>query len=142
MTRFFAARFLRATILWAQIEQGSFVGVVTDPQKVAGRRSGRRRSSASTTNVKRSTVTNASGEYNSLPLPAGRYSVTVRQPGFRERTAEVDARRRPAPAARFRSRDRRGHRAGQRVGERRRDRDGVVRDRPGAAIGARSATCR
>ena len=37
--------------------------------------------------MKRSTVTNATGEYNSLPLQPGRYSITVRQPGFRERTA-------------------------------------------------------
>jgi hypothetical protein len=87
MTRLYAA-VLFATVLSAQIEQGSFVGVVSDPQKspVAG---------ASVeflsldTNVKRSTVTNATGEYNSLPLQPGRYSITVRQPGFRERTAET-----------------------------------------------------
>src|SRR5260370_22894089 len=74
--------------LWAQVEQGSLVGVVTDPQKapVAGATVEFR---SLTTNVKRSTATNASGEYNSLPLQPGRYSVTVRQPGFRERTAEV-----------------------------------------------------
>ena len=35
------------------------------------------------------TSTNATGEFNSLPLPPGRYSVTVRQPGFREQAAEV-----------------------------------------------------
>src|SRR3954464_2072702 len=87
MTRWIAGLFLSLT-LWGQIEQGSLVGIVTDPQKapVAG---------ASvefvslTTNVKRATVTNSVGEYNSLPLQAGRYSVTVHQPGFRDRTAEV-----------------------------------------------------
>ena len=39
--------------------------------------------------MKREYLTNASGEYNSLPLRPGRYAVTVRQPGFREQTAEV-----------------------------------------------------
>src|SRR5437763_7255885 len=87
MTRLFAG-FLLSFALWGQIEQGSLVGVVTDPQKapVAGAAVD---FLSLTTNVKRSTVTNASGEYNSLPLPAGRYSVTVRQPGFRDKTAEV-----------------------------------------------------
>src|SRR6476646_4484199 len=85
MTRLFTAVFF-ATILSAQIEQGSFLGVVTDPQKspVAGAAV---EFLSLYTNVKRSTVTNATGEYNSLPLQPGRYSITVRQPGFRERTA-------------------------------------------------------
>src|SRR5689334_25103734 len=87
MTRLYAA-VLFATVLSAQIEQGSFVGVVSDPQKspVAGAAV---EFLSLTTNVKRSTVTNASGEYNSLPLQPGRYSVTVRQPGFRDRTADL-----------------------------------------------------
>ena len=37
----------------------------------------------------REVTTSASGEYNSLPLPPGRYSVTVRQPGFRDQAIEV-----------------------------------------------------
>src|SRR4051812_42743650 len=87
MTRLFAGFFL-SFALWGQIEQGSLVGVVTDPQKapVAGAEVD---FLSLTTNVKRSTLTNASGEYNSLPLQPGRYSVTVRQAGFRDRTAEV-----------------------------------------------------
>nr|MDQ2900992.1 carboxypeptidase-like regulatory domain-containing protein [Acidobacteriota bacterium] len=44
---------------------------------------------SATTNVKREVATSASGEYNSLPLQPGRYSVTVRQPGFREKSADV-----------------------------------------------------
>ena len=74
--------------LWAQMEQGSLVGVITDPQRapVAGAAV---EFQSLATNVKRSTVTNASGEFNSLPLQPGRYSVTVRQAGFREKTAEV-----------------------------------------------------
>ena len=87
MMRCFAGLFLALT-LWGQIEQGSLVGTVTDPQKapVAGAMVEFR---SLGTNVKRESVTNASGEYNSLPLPAGRYAVTVRQPGFREKTTEV-----------------------------------------------------
>jgi hypothetical protein len=74
--------------LWGQIEQGSIVGVVTDPQKspVAGAAV---EFVSLATNVKRSTLTNATGEFNSLPLQPGRYFVTVRQTGFRDRTAEV-----------------------------------------------------
>src|SRR5215471_4125359 len=85
--RLFGGLFLSLS-LWAQVEQGSVVGIVTDPQKspVAGAAV---EFVSLTTNVKRSTVTNASGEFNSLPLQPGRYSVTVRQPGFREKTAEV-----------------------------------------------------
>src|SRR6476469_8706044 len=87
MTRVLTGLFFSLS-LWGQIEQGSLVGVVTDPQKapVAG---ATLEFLSLSTNVKRATVTNATGEYNSLPLQAGRYSVTVRQPGFRDRTAEV-----------------------------------------------------
>ena len=42
-----------------------------------------------TTNVKREVLTSASGEYNSLPLQPGRYVITVRQQGFREKSTEV-----------------------------------------------------
>src|SRR5690242_1672817 len=87
MIRIFIGLFVSLT-LWAQIEQGSLVGVVTDPQKAPVAGAGVEFRSL-TTNVKRSSVTNASGEYNSLPLQAGRYAVTVRQPGFRDRTTEV-----------------------------------------------------
>jgi Carboxypeptidase regulatory-like domain len=74
--------------LWAQIEQGSLVGIVSDPQKVpvAGAAVTFR---SLTTNVQRQELTQSSGEYNSLPLPPGRYAVTVRQAGFREQTVEV-----------------------------------------------------
>ncbi|MDQ2949827.1 MAG: TonB-dependent receptor, partial [Acidobacteriota bacterium] len=40
-------------------------------------------------NVKRDVTTSGSGEYNSLPLQPGRYSVTVHQPGFRDKSAEL-----------------------------------------------------
>jgi hypothetical protein len=85
--RVLAVLFLSLT-LWAQIEQGSLTGVVVDPQKapVAGAVVEFR---SLTTNVKRESSTNSTGEYNSLPLQPGRYAVTVRQTGFREQTAEV-----------------------------------------------------
>src|SRR5713101_875786 len=73
---------------WPQFELGSIVGLVTDPQKapVAGAAVEIR---SLTTNVKREVTTSASGEYNSLPLQPGRYVVTVRQQGFREKSAEL-----------------------------------------------------
>src|ERR1041385_4035454 len=87
MKRVLAGLFL-SLALWGQIEQGSLVGVVTDPQKapVAGATV---EFLSLTTNVKRSTATNSTGEYNSLPLQPGRYTVTVRQPGFQNKTVEV-----------------------------------------------------
>jgi len=74
--------------LWAQIELGSIVGQVVDPQNapVVGAAVEFR---SLTTNVKRQSATSSGGDFNSLPLPAGRYAVTVRQPGFREKIAEV-----------------------------------------------------
>ncbi len=72
-----------------QFELGAIVGVVADPSKapVPGATVEIR---SLATNVKRDVITSASGEYNSLPLPPGRYAVTVRQQGFREQTAEVN----------------------------------------------------
>jgi hypothetical protein len=73
---------------WSQFELGSVVGLVTDPQNapVAGATVEIRSLS---TNVKREVTTSASGEYNSLPLPPGRYAVVVRHQGFREKAAEI-----------------------------------------------------
>ena len=48
------------------------------------------RFAASTTNVQARGGHIHRGEYNSLPLTPGRYTVTVQQPGFRERTIEVN----------------------------------------------------
>ena len=79
---------LFSAALCAQIEQASVVGTVLDPQKapVAGAVVEFR---SLTTNVKREATTSATGEYNSLPLQPGRYVITVRQAGFREKVAEV-----------------------------------------------------
>jgi hypothetical protein len=73
---------------WAQIEQGSFVGIVLDPQKapVAGAAVTFR---SLTTNVQREELTKSGGDYNSPPLQPGRYAVTVKHAGFREHTIEV-----------------------------------------------------
>lgn len=72
----------------AQFEAGYIVGGVTDPGRapVAGA-SVEIRSLA--TNVKREVITSLTGEYNSLPLPPGRYIVVVRHPGFQEQSLEV-----------------------------------------------------
>src|ERR1041385_7522705 len=80
--------FLLPLGLYAQTELGNIVGLVLDPQKapVSGAVVELR---SLETNVKRDTATSVSGEYNSLPLPAGRYSVTVRHPGFRERVVQL-----------------------------------------------------
>src|SRR5262245_20133710 len=74
--------------LCAQVELGSLVGMVTDPQgaPVAGATIEFR---SVATNVKREVTTSASREYNSLPLQPGRYVISVRQSGFREKAAEV-----------------------------------------------------
>jgi hypothetical protein len=74
--------------LFAQVELGSLVGMVNDPQgsPVAGATVEFR---ATTTNVKRQVTTSTSGEFNSLPLQPGRYIISVRQAGFREKAVEV-----------------------------------------------------
>ena len=84
---FSSARLRNAPCL-AQFEQGSIVGQVNDPQgaPIAGATVQIR---SSTTNVSREVTTSASGEYNSLPLPPGVYTVTVRQQGFRDKAIEV-----------------------------------------------------
>src|SRR5712671_5394030 len=77
-----------AIALWAQIEQGSFGGIVLDPQKapVAGAVVTFR---SLTTSVQREERTKSEGEYNSLPVQTVPYALTVKQTGFREQTAEV-----------------------------------------------------
>ncbi len=87
-TRSVAVFVLLSLPVWAQVEAGSLVGMVVDPQKspVAGAAVEFR---SLTTNVKREVVTSQNGEYNSLPLQPDRYTITVRMAGFRERSAEV-----------------------------------------------------
>src|SRR5262249_17516502 len=80
--------FLCCSPAGAQFELGIISGVITDPAKapVPGATIEIR---SLTTNVKRQVTVWATGEYNSLPLQPDRYRITVRQQGFRERTAEV-----------------------------------------------------
>ncbi|MSV28145.1 MAG: carboxypeptidase regulatory-like domain-containing protein [Bryobacterales bacterium] len=73
---------------FAQFELGTVTGVITDPSKspVAGATVEIR---SLTTNVLRTVSSTASGEFHSLPLQPGRYSITVKAQGFRDRIAEV-----------------------------------------------------
>jgi carboxypeptidase family protein len=79
---------LLSSAAWAQVELGSIVGEVSDPQKAPVAAAVVEIRSL-TTNVKREVTTSVNGEYNSLPIQPGRYVVTVRQPGFREKAAEI-----------------------------------------------------
>src|SRR5260370_35798088 len=74
---------------FGQFEQGYIAGLVTDPQKAAIAGATVQIRSVST-NVMRELTTSSDGEYNSLPLAPGRYTVTVRQQGFRDRAVEVN----------------------------------------------------
>lgn len=78
-----------APLATAQFDLGSIVGIVSDPQKapVAGATV---EIKSVATNVSRTVTTSEAGEYNSLPLPPGKYTVTIRQPGFQTRTTEVN----------------------------------------------------
>ena len=82
------AVFLVATAAYAQFEMGSIVGIVLDQSKapVAGASVEIR---SVDTNVARQVTTSATGEYNSLPLPPGKYVVTAKQKGFRDMAQEV-----------------------------------------------------
>ncbi len=73
---------------FAQFELGTVTGVITDPSKspVAGATVEIR---SLTTNVLRTVASAASGEFHSLPLQPGRYSITVKAQGFRDRIVEV-----------------------------------------------------
>ena len=79
---------LLAPLARPQFELGSIVGVVTDPSKVAVSGATVEIRSLST-NVKREVITSTSGEYNSLPLQPGQYTISVRQQGFREQTLDA-----------------------------------------------------
>ncbi len=85
--RIIAALFGAMTLL-AQIEQGTLVGIVLDPQK-APVSNARVTFRSLSTNVKREALTTVAGEFNSLPLQPDRYAVTVHLAGFREQTAQV-----------------------------------------------------
>lgn len=87
--RLFLCLLLSLPCCFGQFEQGSIIGIVTDPQKAAVAGAVVQIRSV-TTNVTREVTTGTDGEYNSLPLTPGRYTVTVRQKGFRDRAVEVN----------------------------------------------------
>lgn len=74
--------------LWAQFELGSITGMVTDPRN-APLVDAKVEIRSLETNVKRDVITSSSGEFNSLPLQPGRYSVIVHHQGFRDGTSEL-----------------------------------------------------
>ncbi len=88
VVRFSLLLLLTSATALAQFELGSIDGLITDPRKapVPGAKVEIRSLS---TNVTRDVVTSGSGEYNSLPLQPGQYSITVRYEGFRERAIQV-----------------------------------------------------
>lgn len=79
---------LVSTAARAQFEMGSVVGLVVDQSK-APIASASVEIRSVDTNVARQIATSATGDYNSLPLPPGRYTVSVKQQGFRESSQEV-----------------------------------------------------
>jgi hypothetical protein len=83
-----AVFFLVAATAWAQFEMGSIVGLVLDQSNapVAGASVEIR---SADTNMVRQITSSVSGEYNSMPLQPGRYTVTVKQQGFRDQAREV-----------------------------------------------------
>ncbi len=76
------------SIGWSQVDTGTIAGVVKDP-------SGAVVASASVvirnagTGVEHKLSTNSIGEYVSLPLPPGDYTVTAQAPGFRQSVASL-----------------------------------------------------
>ena len=84
----FVVVLLVSTTAWAQFEMGSIVGAVVDQSKgpIVGASVEIR---SVDTNVARQLTTSVAGDYNSLPLPPGKYTVTVKQAGFRDRVQEV-----------------------------------------------------
>ncbi len=74
----------------AQVEQGRFVGKVSDPSGAAvGRADVTARNTA--TNITQKTVTNGTGEYVITPVPAGLYVLTVTAQGFNQAaTKEIE----------------------------------------------------
>jgi len=78
-----------ATLCSAQFELGSIVGIVRDQSQapVAGAKVEVRSLS---TNLVRQLTTSSTGDFNSLSLPPGRYTVRVSQTGFRDKSQNID----------------------------------------------------
>lgn len=73
----------------AQFQFGSVLGLVKDPSQapVPGAAVEIR---SKTTNVARQATTSPTGEYNFVSLPPDKYTITVRQQGFREVSRSIE----------------------------------------------------
>jgi hypothetical protein len=87
LVRSFAVLALHAGVLHAQVEQGRFVGRISDPQgaSVPGVTVQVRNID---TNITQTGITNDSGEYVVTPVPAGNYIISVNSPGFSTATTK------------------------------------------------------
>ena len=85
-----AACFLLAsTVVWAQFEAGSVVGVITDPAgSVVPNASIELRSLA--TDAVRQASSSSAGEFDFVAVPPGRYSITVKLAGFKQKTQDFE----------------------------------------------------
>ena len=87
LVRSLAVAAVGTAALHAQVEQGRFVGRVSDPQgaSVAGVTVQPRNVD---TNIVQSAVTNDTGDYVITPVPAGNYILTVNATGFERATTK------------------------------------------------------
>jgi hypothetical protein len=77
------------TAAWAQFEAGSVVGVVTDPGgSVVPNASIELRSLA--TDVVRQATSSSTGEFDFVAVPPGRYSITAKLTGFKQKTQDFE----------------------------------------------------
>jgi hypothetical protein len=84
-----ACFFLASTVVWAQFEAGSVVGVITDPAgSVVPNASIELRSLA--TAAVRQASSSSSGEFDFVAVPPGRYSITVKLAGFKQKTQDFE----------------------------------------------------
>ena len=85
MTKFCAALFLTAGLVWSQSYTGSIRGTVTDTSKapVAGAKV---TATDADRNVEYSTTTDSAGRYTLPTLPAARYAMSVQATGFEKTT--------------------------------------------------------
>ncbi len=77
-----------ACVAGAQVEQGRFVGQVTDPQGAVITGASVKLTNTGT-NIVQTAVTNGTGEYVITPVPTGQYILSVTAPGFAKTTTSV-----------------------------------------------------
>src|ERR1700730_12969501 len=85
-----AACFLLAsTVVWAQFEAGSVVGVITDPGGAVVPNASIELRSVATAAI-REASSSSSGEFDFVAVPPGRYSITVKLAGFKQKTQDFE----------------------------------------------------